>query len=175
MNREELTKLITEIIRDEMQLYLHQYNHIDESETLEAEWKLLNELILDIDNTYPIDKENSSKNIKAFYDDLNRLNLIKAKENNGSIEIKFYWLKNVNGTLIPSYDDPPNTSAKTFNTYLKIFLEYFINMGDSFVLLPTDTIKQRLYRIALNKLLDKNMWKIVDRQDKLELIIIKKS
>lgn len=168
MNQNELRQ----IIKEEIQKYIHQYNNINENDLLEEEWKLLNELTLDLENIYKIDEKSSSKYIKSFYDNENRLNIMKAKNNNGFIEIKFYWLKEDNGKFIPTYEAPLNSTAKTFNTYLSLFLNYFINLGDNFILQPTDNIRQRLYKIAINKLLDKDNYKSFEKDN--QIFIIKK-
>lgn len=170
IDREELKELIKEVLQE----ISFQYNHIDENDSLEYDWRLLKELVLNTNDVYPLDEKECNRTTKGFRDNLGRLNLIRAKTNLNSIEIKFYWLKEVNGELIPSYDDPPNSTNKTFNTYLKIFFDYFIYLGDSFVFLPTDLTRYRLYRIALNKMLDKNKWKIFEREDILTLFISKK-
>lgn len=165
MNKEELRKFIKEVVNECL------IN--EEKEVEEQEWKLLNELMLDLNNIYNIDEKNSTKLLKQFMDDEGRINIIKARnEKDGWMEIKFYWLKEKNGILTPTYENPIDSTSKTFNTYLSLFLNHFIKLNDKIILKPTDDIRQRLYRISLNKFLNKNEYQVFER-DKL-IYIIKK-
>src|SRR3990167_1132580 len=132
---------------------LDLYREIIEAdeEAMIHEWKIMQEFNYNLVDIYKIDKENNTKYIKGFYDNLNRLNLIKAKKviepitGRAFFEIKIYWVKE-DGT--PSYDDPPNTTPKTFNTHLKIFINDFLPLHDIFILQPTTPSRQRLFKVA---------------------------
>ena len=164
LSRDELIQ----IIKEEIQNY---FNNRD-SELLEAETKILiNELNFDLNNHYELDPKNNTRLIKGFRDDYGRLNLIKAKDNNGWTEIKFYWLKDDGkGGFTPTYEAPPNPTEKTLNTYFYIMFNYFLSLDNKFILLPTDKIRQRLYMIVFNKFLDKTIWSLNELDDKILLI-----
>ena len=156
------------LIREEIQNYFK----IREVELLEAETKILiNELNFDLNNHYELDLNNNSSLMKSFKDDYDRLNIIKAKNNNDWTEIKFYWLKDDGkGGLIPTYEAPPNPTEKTLNTYFYILFTYFLSLNNKFIFQPIDKVRQRLYMIILNKFLDKNQWALNELDDKILLI-----
>lgn len=158
MQAEELKKSIKKEIKGMMA--------INEG-LLQAESDLLFELNYNIEDIYDYHVSPKSPFLIEFKDNLGRINVIKAKINNGYLEIKFYWLKEHNGLIDPTYETPPNITAKTFNTYLYLFINHFLELHDNFVLQPTDDIRQRLYKIMLNKYLDQTIWDILEYKDKL--------
>jgi hypothetical protein len=136
---------------------------------------------IDIDNTYDYKKEGSS--IWSFIDKNNIKHYTKVNYNPGvkdkQITIKFFWVEEDNK---PRYDKPPYTDEKVFNTHLKIFIteilplmkSYEDHFGIDYITLdPTDEIRYRLYRIALNSILNKSEYEMKE-DEKKNLLFIKR-
>lgn len=164
MKESELNKFIENIVRKTVNSI-----NIDNRSLYESEYNLLKEFVFNLNDTYEIDETESNKSTKSFYDNKGRLNSMHIKNNIGDYkEIKFYWIDvDKAGKKTPTYTTLPDSTAKTFNTYLKLFLEYFIFLGDKFVFQPTDVARFRLYKIALTKLLDKTKWKMTILDNKI--------
>lgn len=136
------------------------------------EWNELSEQFkFDINNTYDIMKKESSKYIKTFKDDSGALNYIKARKNKNILEIKFYWIDK-NGH--PSFDKRLSYDPKIFNTFLNLFLNYFLKLANAFLLQPNDIYRLRLFRMALNKYLNREKWDMIVNENELKIIIFKK-
>lgn len=136
------------------------------------EWSELSEQFkFDINNIYPIDEKENLKLVKGFRDSEGILNLIKGKEIDDALEIKFYWIDS-NGN--PTYDKRKTYDPKIFNTFLNLFINYFLNLSNYIVLQPMDIYRFRLFRIALNKYLDHEKWDMISNENALKIIIFKK-
>jgi len=74
-----------------------------------------------------------------------------------------------------SYDKPPYSDDKVFNTHLHIFfneiLKYYGQYNLSYIFKPTDNVRYVLYRMAMNKYLDKNKYEMIEDKNKEILII----
>jgi len=157
---------------------------LDESIDLQTYYYLSE--ILDINNIYPVDH---TPRFSATFTDFNNVeHFIKINkriyddDDDDNYEVKFGFLdKNKK----PSFNRPniyynTNVDEKIFNTHLHILLKIFIEKLNFFKLanvnrlyLPaTDYARYRLYRIALNKFLDKSEYKLIDGA-KNELVIEK--
>lgn len=136
------------------------------------EWSEISEQFkFDINNIYPTDKKESTILIKAFRDDTNTLNFMKARKNEDMLEIKFYY---INESGKPTFDKRKTYDPKIFNTYLNLFINYFLTLSDSFILQPMDIFRLRLFRMALNRYLDHEKWDMVANENALKIIIFKK-
>ena len=155
---------------------------LDESIDLQTYYYLVE--ILNIDNRYNFDY--TPRFTATFIDDNNVEHFIKINkklyDDVDNYEVKFGF---IGKNKLPSYDRPNihynvNPDERIFNTYLYILLNIFIEKLNFFGLanvnrlyLPaTDYARYRLYRIALNKFLDKSKYKLLDGI-KNELIIEK--
>lgn len=141
--------------------------------------------VIDINNTYPI-KVNKGF-FAEFEDDNNvthftRITYQPLKIPRNDVKIGFY---DENGK--PSYDRPNlhynlHPDEKIFNTHLHILLEQFLDKEDFFkktnateLYLPAiDYHRYRLFRMALNKLLDKSKYELFDDTKHPNTTIIKK-
>lgn len=134
---------------------------------------------IDLDNTY--NYELVAPSVWEFQDREKYYNNIKVNYNPGSIDkeitVKFYW---VGEDSKPKYDVPLHTDEKIFNTYLKIFIneilpkldEYFNHFNiDKITLDPVDITRYRLFRIALNKILDKEIYELIEEPTRNLLFI----
>ena len=136
---------------------------------------------IDLDSVYDYQKQGSS--IWSFNDKHDIKHYTKVNYNPGvedkQITVKFFWIGKDDK---PKYDKPPYTDEKVFNTHLKIFVDeilpllksYENHFGIDYITLdPTDKIRYRLYRIALNSIIDKSKYSI-EEDDKKNLIYIKR-
>ena len=136
---------------------------------------------IDLDSVYDYQKQGSS--IWSFNDKHDIKHYTKVNYNPGvkdkQITVKFFWIGKDDK---PKYDKPPYTDEKVFNTHLKIFVDeilsllksYETHFGIDYITLdPTDKIRYRLYRIALNSIIDKSKYSI-EEDDKKNLIYIKR-
>jgi hypothetical protein len=135
---------------------------------------------IDIGNSYSYDQEGSS--IWSFEDKHLIKHIEKINYNPGvkdkAVTIKFFWLDNNK----PNYDKPPYTDEKVFNTHLNIFVKEILpkledcmsdfNI-DKITLDPTDNLRYRLYRLALNTVLKNTDYKI-EEDSQNRLLYIKK-
>lgn len=163
---------------------LHSNSNFNLSSILEKilleSYTLIGENI-DLDNVY--DYQNQGTSIWFFVDNHDIQHYTKVNYNPGiedkQITVKFFWIGKDNK---PKYDKPPYTDEKVFNTHLKIFVNeilpllksYENHFGIDYITLdPTDKIRYRLYRIALNSIIDKSKYSI-EENDKKNLIYIKR-
>lgn len=136
---------------------------------------------IDLDSVYDYQKQGSS--IWSFNDKHDIRHYTKVNYNPGvedkQITVKFFWIGKDDK---PKYDKPPYTDEKVFNTHLKIFVDEILSLLKSYenhfgidyiTLDPTDKIRYRLYRIALNSIIDKSKYSI-EEDDKKNLIYIKR-
>lgn len=180
MNNIKLKDLL-ELINNDSQLTSLS---LDESIDLQTYYYLSE--IIDIDNIYPFD--NTPRFTATFKDDNDIQHFIKINKRLSSLDDNIYEVKFgfIGKDKKPSYDRPNiyynvNPDEKIFNTYLYILLKTFIEKLNFFgiskvnkLYLPaSDYARYRLYRLALNKLLDKSKYDLVDG-NKNELIIQKK-
>jgi len=136
------------------------------------EFESLQELFqLDLKNVYPIDEKESTKYIQSFRDDSGILNVMKARDNEGFLEIKFYW---IDKTGKPTFDRRLTYDPKALNTFLSLFFNHFLDLSDAFLLQPNDIYRLRLFRMALNKYLDREKWDMKANESQLKIIIFKK-
>lgn len=157
---------------------------LDESIDLQTYYYLTE--ILNTNNRYTFDY--TPRFTATFVDNNNVEHFIKINKSLYDNDVDKYEVKfgfiGKNKTL--SYDRPNihynvNPDEKIFNTHLYILLDIFIEKLDFFTLanvnrlyLPsTDYARFRLYRIALNKFLDKSKYNLLDGT-KNELVIEKK-
>lgn len=153
---------------------------LDESIDLQSYYYLTE--ILDINNIYPF--ESTPRFTAVFTDDNNIEHFIKINKrlysDEDKYEVKFGF---IGKDKKPSYDRPniyynTNTDEKIFNTHLhillNIFIENFFKLANvnKLYLPATDYARYRLYRIALNKFLDKSNYNLIDGA-KNELVIEK--
>jgi hypothetical protein len=156
---------------------------LDESIDLQTYYYLTE--ILNINNIYPFDC--TPRFTATFTDGNNIEHFIKINKrlynDTDNYEVKFGFIGKDDK---PSYDRPniyynTNPDEKIFNTHLHILLNIFIEKLNFFKLaevnrlyLPaTDYARYRLYKIAMNKFLDKSKYNLLDGT-KNELIIEKK-
>jgi hypothetical protein len=95
------------------------------------------------------------------------------------LSVKFYWFDGDK----PSYNKPPYTDEMVFNTYIKIFINEILYQLPSLfknfhinklTLDPIDYSRYRLYKLALNNILDKFKYDLVeDQENKLLYIVLK--
>ena len=115
------------------------------------------------------------KDIKGIEHEI-RLNF-NAGVDNKELTVKFYWVKDNK----PSYTKPPYTDERVFNTHMKVFIEEILPKLpellnhfklDKLTLDPLDSSRYRLYRIALNQVLDKSKYELIE-DEKNQLLYIK--
>ena len=98
--------------------------------------------------------------------------LVNLSENRG--EVKFGWVDE--NTQKPRYDIPPQYDERVYNTHLYVFLNeilpHFSKFINGIILKPTDTRRYRLYRMSLNKFLDKQKYELVDEDDRLIITVM---
>ncbi len=94
-----------------------------------------------------------------------------------TLTVKFYWVDEDNK---PMYSKPPHTDEKVFNTHLKVFVDELLPKFDQInkqlnvnelKLDPNEKIRYRLYRIALNQVLDTNKYELIEDVKNLLLLI----
>ena len=163
---------------------LHSNSNFNLSSILEKilleSYTLIGENI-DLDSVYDYQKQGSS--IWSFNDKHDIKHYTKVNYNPGvkdkQITVKFFWIGKDDK---PKYDKPPYTDEKVFNTHLKIFVDEILSLLKSYenhfridyiTLDPIDKIRYRLYRIALNSIIDKSKYSI-EEDDKKNLIYIKR-
>jgi len=136
---------------------------------------------IDINNSYEYHSQGSS--IWYFYDSRSIKHTEEINYNPGvsskEITVKLFWEDDDK----PSYEKPPYTDEKVFNTYLKILLHEVLPIMDKYkdtfsvdkiTLDPTDEVRYRLYRTSLNQLLRDSDYKVQEDQAKLLLYIKRK-
>jgi len=120
------------------------------------------------DNRYEYTAD--GKTIWSFIDEEGFRHMMKFNYNPGlkdkELTVKFFWYDNGNKT----FQKPPVTDEKVFNTHLYIFLHEILPMlpkvlshfsVDKLTLDAVDQARYRLYRLALSRLLDKNKYSLV--------------
>lgn len=136
---------------------------------------------ISLSNAYDYTKNGNS--IRSFVDKNGIQHYTKVNYNpnvdNKEITVKFFWMdENQN----PKYSKPPYTDEKVFNTHLKIFKDeilplmksYEDHFGIDYIALdPVDKPRYRLYRIALNSILDKSKFSI-EEDEKKNIIYIRR-
>lgn len=131
---------------------------------------------IDLENSYEYVSHGAS--IWTFKDKNNIVHIEKLNYNPGvkdkAITVKFFWEDNGK----PSYDKPPYTDEKVFNTHVKIFVNEVVpkikNLMEHFnidkiTIDPTDKLRYRLYRISLSKFLKHSEYTVEEDKDKLLL------
>lgn len=87
-------------------------------------------------------------------------------------ETKFGWIDSNNQKR---YDKPPVYDERVFNTFIHIFLTeilpFYSQHYSEFYLEALDPLRFRLYRIALNKFLDKSKYTMEEKATENILII----
>ena len=148
---------------------------------LDESYRLM-ELMIDINNIYLYKKEGSA--VWTFVDRYERKHLIRAiyepvrlfGHEDGYYEIKF-------GVYIGNklnYNEPTEHDERVFNTHVHIALKEIIEKLDEvneWRLPPVqnDARRHRLFRIALNKYIDKSIWEITTNpKDDLNVIWLKR-
>ena len=124
---------------------------------------------VNLDHVY--DYKSKGKNwweFKGGRDIQHEIRLVYSPDlDNKELSVKFYWIKDNK----PNYEKPPYTDERVFNTHIKILIEeilpklseYFRTFNiDKLTLDPTDSSRYRLYRIALNQVLDKSKYELVE-------------
>jgi hypothetical protein len=149
---------------------------------LDESYRLMEEMV-DINNIYPyesggkyifhfIDRYNNKHGIRALFQPIR-----KFGHEEGYYEIKF-------GVIIDDkkwiYDEPTEHDEKVFNTHVHISLKEIIEKLDEvneWRLPPVqnDIRRYRLFRIALNKYIDKSKWNIINNPKDSENVIWLKS
>lgn len=158
---------------------------LDESIDLQTYYYLVE--IINVDDIYQFDK--TPRFTATFKDDNDIQHFIKINKRLSSLDSDIYEVKFgfIGKDKKPSYDRPNiyynvNPDEKIFNTYLHILLKTFIEQLDFFGVAKVDRLylpaldyaRYRLYRLALNKLLDKSKYDLIDG-NKNELIIQKQN
>jgi len=128
--------------------------------------------VLDIENYYHF--EHGRKNMWTFYDRTGLKHFIVIGKDLDDaelnvMEIKFGWLHNDK----PRYDKSKSHDEKVFNTHLYILfnelLPYFYKYDLSYNLKPTDKYRYRLYRIAINKYINKKEYELITNDEILTI------
>lgn len=168
-------------------LFTLSYNYIKESKMKkEILKKLIKEELISL--SYDLISENinpenhydfnrARKNLWTFKDrtDIQHFIIIHKSLYKGEddSEIKFGWIDDKN---IKRYDVPPSYDERIFNTHLYILyeeiLKYYKEYFDNFYLEAIDSIRYRLYRMALNNTMDKSKY-ILELLPEKNTIIIK--
>lgn len=137
------------------------------------------ESMVDIDNIYPyefggkyifyfVDRYNNKHGIRAMFQPIH-----KFGHEEGYYEIKF-------GVIVDDkkwiYDEPTEHDERVFNTHVHIALKEIIEKLDEideWRLPPVqnDIRRYRLFRIALNKYIDKSKWNIINNPKDSENVI----
>ena len=125
----------------------------------------LMESLFNIDNYYPYKKDGNA--IWTFMDKFGNKHLIRAMyqasklfgHEDGYYEIKFGMY--FNGKLI--YDDLPENDEKVLNTHIRIALKEILEKFNDVVEwrippVENDVRRYRLFRRAINSLVDNSMW-----------------
>lgn len=162
---------------------LKEFQNSKEYELMDIGDQLINETYvaiaenINLNHTYAY--KNLGKTIWEFQDKKNITHQIKINYNpsdKDSLNVKFYWIKDGK----PNYNKPPYTDEMVFNTHIKIFINEILPitkpMLDHFkleklTLDPTDSSRYRLYRIALNQVLDKSKYDLIEDSSKNLLYI----
>jgi hypothetical protein len=123
---------------------------------------------VDLQNTYMY--SNLGKSIWTFEDREGFKHTLKLNYNPGvankELTVKIFWEKDGK----PSYDKPPATDSKVFNTHLKILIDEILPKLpdllkhfdiDKLTVDATDNVRFRLYSIALTSLLDKDKFELI--------------
>jgi len=134
---------------------------------------------INVNNSYDYAKEGST--IWSFTDKEGYKHITKVNYNPGvkdkELTVKFFWYDGDK----PSYDKPPATDEKVFNTHLKVFIQEILPQlpglfkhikTDKLTLDATDTTRYRLYSIALSSLLDLSKYDLI-KEPNLNTLYIK--
>lgn len=121
--------------------------------------------------------EHTRKNVWVFKDrkDIQHFIILNQSLYKGDTkaEVKFGWVGE-NGDK--RYDKPPTYDEKIFNTHLYIFLneilKYYSEYFTEFYLEANDSLRYRLYRQTLNKLINKTQFSINEIPEKNTLVIM---
>jgi hypothetical protein len=181
----KLINLINEDLKTSTSDGYSKCNSVEEEIDL-GTYSVLAELRLDLNNVYSY--QETLKGMYGFKDNNEYEHFIRLVKENDRWEIKVGFFKK--GTTQPIYDRPKlydenlNYDEKIFNTHLKILFDeifpYFFNnsnIDDKTLYFPAlDIPRFRLYRISLNKFVDKNLYNIDSNtlSDKKTIIITKK-
>ena len=139
-------------------------------------WNTLNELFnLDINNSYKIDEKESSDSYKQFIDQFGIKHVIVSLKNkDGFIEIKAYPLKmDNNGKLIPNFEIPKEYDPKVLNTYINVIINYYMKKYRKILLQPIDRNRHKLFKMCLNKYINKFDWQMISNEKDLYIILLK--
>jgi hypothetical protein len=114
-----------------------------------------------LNNVYEYD---NNGNIYSFTTDNNLKYFVKTKHHENNVnEVKIYLLDKNNKPIMEKPEllgDP-----KIFNTISKIFYNNILPKYNNILLRPIDDIRNRLFRISLNKNLDKNNYEVYFKLD----------
>ncbi len=131
--------------------------------------------VLNINNHYHFERERN--NLWSFLDKIGTKHFIILHKDLSSkiqndMELKFGWYDGEN----PRYDRPNSYDDKIFNTHLFIFFHEILNQFKEYKLIynfkPTDIYRYRLYRMAINKYLDKAEYELIENEKILTVKII---
>ena len=138
-------------------------------------WNTLNELFdLDINNSYKIDEKESSDNYKQFTDQFGIRHAVVALRNKGFIEIKAYPLKTDDkGRTLANFDTPKQYDPKVLNTYMNVIINHYMEKYRKILLQPIERHRHKLFRMCLNKFIDKSKWQMISNEKDLTIVLLK--
>lgn len=143
-----------------------QLKELIHQEIIESSYELMTEII---NLAFHYDYDRKRKNAWYFTDKANIYHFIiihkKLTGNLDQAEVKFGWVDILTGQ--PRYDKPGTYDEKIFNTHLYILINEILPLHlntfeDGIILTPTDELRYRLYRIALNKELNKSKYSLIE-------------
>lgn len=153
-----------------------EFKDLLKTELITSTYELLTESINPQDH-YTF--EHTRKNLWEFKDRKQITHFIIINQSlykgDTSAEIKFGW---IDDTGSRRYDKPPTYDEKIFNTHTYIFLyeilRYYLEYFTKFYLEAVDSLRYRLYRQTLSKLLDRDLYDVEEVETKHTLIILPK-